>query len=139
MRLDERKEEGVTNVPDDNLMAMRNIPTVRVCLMSRFLLLLILEPNLKPLESTVTVSLQVLAIGSLERLCSRLISAKSRLRMSQQPIPFRRSLLSLSLPKDISAALTRNGYETVADVSSVTPEELSKSKQGKLILGGFTI
>ncbi len=116
--------------PTITLWPCEIIPTVRVCLMSRFLLLLILEPNLKPLESTVTVSLQVLAIVSLERLCSRLISAKSRLRMSQQPIPFRRSLLSLILPKYISAALTRNGYETVADVSSVTPEELSKSKQG---------
>lgn len=128
MRLDGRKEEGVANVPNDSLMAVRNY-SHGSRLSDVTFLLLVLNLNWKPLESTATISLRVLAIGSTERLCSRLISVESRLRMSQQPIPFRRSLLSLSLPKDISAALTRNGYETVADISSVTPEELSTSKQ----------
>ncbi|KAH9478656.1 hypothetical protein JR316_0009113 [Psilocybe cubensis] len=37
-----------------------------------------------------------------------------------------RSLLSLGLPKDILAALVRNGYETVQDLTSATLDSLSK-------------
>ncbi|KIM46950.1 hypothetical protein M413DRAFT_23269 [Hebeloma cylindrosporum] len=37
-----------------------------------------------------------------------------------------RSLLSLGLPKDVLAALTRLGYETLQDLGSITAEELSE-------------
>lgn len=39
-----------------------------------------------------------------------------------------RSLLSLGLQKEIFAALTRNGYENLRDLISVTAEGLSKGK-----------
>ena len=40
-----------------------------------------------------------------------------------------RSLLSLGLQKEVLAALTRNGYENLRDLVSVTVEELAKGKQ----------
>ena len=39
-----------------------------------------------------------------------------------------RSLLSLGLPKDVLAALTRNGYENLRDLISATAEGLAKGK-----------
>ena len=39
-----------------------------------------------------------------------------------------RSLLSLGLQKEVLAALTRNGYENLRDLISVTAEGLAKGK-----------
>lgn len=37
-----------------------------------------------------------------------------------------RSLFSINLPKDILTALTRNGYQTIQDVTATNPEILAK-------------
>ena len=39
-----------------------------------------------------------------------------------------RSLLSLGLQKEVLAALTRNGYENLRDLISITAEGLAKGK-----------
>jgi RAD51-like protein 2 len=46
----------------------------------------------------------------------------------------RRSLLSLGLPRDVLAALTRLGYETLQDLGSITAEELSEGEYQSLMV-----
>jgi RAD51-like protein 2 len=45
---------------------------------------------------------------------------------------YRRSLLSLGLPRDVLDALTRLGYETLQDLGSITAEELSQGEYRSL-------
>ena len=40
-----------------------------------------------------------------------------------------RSLLSLGLQKEVLAALTRNGYENLRDLTAATAEGLAKGKR----------
>ena len=66
---------------------------------------------------------------SLRELCTAQVCARHGIIFDMSSS---RSLLSLGLQNEVLAALTRNGYENLRDLISVTAEGLAKGKTSSL-------